>query len=331
MVHRWRAGALLWLCWLASAPALAQTSAQDRATARLLAEEADKKLEAGDAKGALELFQRADAIYPAPTLKLATARALLLLGQFIEAHELLLDVSRSEPQKNEPPPWSAARDSARAEAEAVAPKIPRIEILLENIDPADPTLVVMLDGRRLPRASFGVVRPINPGKHLVHAEARGFIPTDQKIQMGEGEHYKLTLKLFPEAAAPGSTARAPAARASARPAAEPGSKALAIAGFSGAGVMAGVGSVLGLMVLSRVNDIKKDCTLPPANACPQSRRADADRAGTLATASNVAFALSAVGLGVGIVGLLTGPGDRPKNESVRLTVGPGGVGVGGQF
>src|SRR5215210_5834390 len=102
---------------LVTAPAAAQ-SAEDRATARLLVEEADKKLEAGEWQAALELFTRALTLVPAPTIKLAMARALVNLNQLVEAQQLLLDLSREPAGKNEPPQWTKARHTASKEAAA---------------------------------------------------------------------------------------------------------------------------------------------------------------------------------------------------------------------
>jgi hypothetical protein len=317
-------------------------SAQDRATARLLAEEADKKVEAGDLKGAIELFRRADAIFPAPSLKVAIAGLLVKQQQLIEAHELFLDVARSEPQPGEPPVWASARETARQEAEAIAPRIPRIEISLVGIGPKVPR-VVTLDGQRIPNESLGVVRPINPGVHLVKAEAEGFLPSEQKIQMAEGEHYKLTLKLYREPSpdqAPAASASASAAAPPPRPSAKPrpadegsGGRPLAIIGFTGAGVFLAAGGVLGWMVSSRVEDIKKDCTLP-GGACPLSRRSDTDTAERLAIASNLSFGLAVAGLGLGLYGLFSGsdgPATARSPAALRVGVGPGGVALGGRF
>ena len=58
----------------ASLPAGAQT-AEERASARMLAEQADKKLADNDLPGAIDLFAKAYSIVPAPTLRLAQGRA----------------------------------------------------------------------------------------------------------------------------------------------------------------------------------------------------------------------------------------------------------------
>lgn len=335
-MRQWTACALLVITLFGSG-VHAQPSAQDRATARLLAEEADKKVESGDIKGALELFRRADAIFPAPSLKVAIAGLLAKDKLIIEAHELLLDVARGEPQPGEPPIWASARESARQQAEALAPRIPRIEILLEGI-PARVPRTVTLDGRRIPNESLGVVRPINPGVHQVKAEAEGYLPSEQKIEMAEGEHYKLTLKMFREAApeASATASSSPPPQATGKPSATApasGGRPLVIVGFASAGVFLAAGSVLGWMVSSRVDDIKKDCTLP-GGACPVSRRSDADSAERLAIASNLSFGLAAAGVGLGIFGLLSRPdasSSARTQPSIRLGVGPGSVALGGIF
>jgi hypothetical protein len=319
-------------------------SAQDRATARLLAEEADKKQEAGDLAGALELFQRADAIYPAPSLKVAIARVLVKQSKIIEAHELLLDVARSAPQKEEPAVWASAREAARQEAEALAPRVPRIEISLLGLD-RDVVPTVLLDGKRIPNASIGVVRLINPGAHRVRAEAEGYLPAEQLIQMAEGEHYRLTLKMLreptPVASAPVSAPKKSGSSipsGSSLPPRPPpqeqgGGKGLMIVGFASGGAFLVAGSVLGLMVRSRVQDIKEDCVLS-GGACPLSRRPDADAAERLALASNITFGLAAAGVGLGVYGWLTSGSSAAatsRGPSWRVGVGPGSVALGGQF
>ncbi len=315
----------------------AGASADDRATARMLAEQADQKLEAGDVRGALELFQRADAIFPAPTLKLAAARAMVRLGQLIEAHELLLAIARTEIPRMAPAPWGAARDAARQEAAALAPRIPRVEVHLEGPG-ADASPVVLLDGRRIPSESLDVPRPINPGSHRLRAEAPGHRPAEQTIQMAEGELYRISLKLLAEAPATRASASAsvgvrPVPTA---PSVDSGSSSSALVpwvGFSVAGVGLLTGVVTGLIVRARVSDIKDQCD---GNTCRPSLQDDADRARTLANVSNVSFVLAAVGAGVGLYGLLAGPSDPPPSPGKttlrwRLDLGPGAAMVRGSF
>lgn len=335
----WTVGAFLAAVLSLGSMSYAQTpSAQDRATARLLAEEADKKSEAGDFQGAIELFRRADAIFPAPSLKLAIARLLVKQKLIIEAHELLLDVARSAPQKDEPPVWASARESARQEAEEIAPRIAKIDIVIRNLDAGvEPT--VTLDGQRVPNESLGVVRPINPGKHHVHVDAEGYMPSDQNIQMGEGEHYKLSVKMYrepeknPEGAPSSGVSLPPKKNGSKRGSTEgSGGRTLAIIGFTSGGVFLAAGSLLGWMVSTRVDDIKKDCTLPNG-ACPLSRRPDADTAEQMALASNISFGLAVAGLGLGVYGLLSKSEASSAKAPApwRVGVGPGSVAVAGSF
>ena len=62
-------------------------SADDRATARIIAEDADKKAQAGDYQGAVDSFTKAYSLVPAPTIKVARAHAYLKLGRLIEAQQ----------------------------------------------------------------------------------------------------------------------------------------------------------------------------------------------------------------------------------------------------
>lgn len=324
--------------------AWAEPSPQDRATARALAEEADKKVEAGDIKGAIELFRRADAIFPAPTLKLAMARLLVKQNRLVEAHELLWDISRSTPQPEESPVWATARESARQEAEAMAPRISKIEIRILGLE-GSVRPIITLDGVQIPNESLGIVRPIDPGSHRIHVEAEGYLPSDQNIQLGEGEVSKLSIKMFrepkPSAVRPSESSDkvihgegkqkedpilAPSSNAS-------GGRGLAVVGFVSGGVFLATGSVLGWMVSSRVSEIKKDCTLP-GGACPLERRPDADSAEKLALASNISFGLAALGVGIGIYGLLLKPEVSSSVKSQarwQVGIGPSSVALSGAF
>ena len=104
-------------------------------------------------------------------------------------------------------------------------------------------------------------------------------------------------------------------------------------GVGAAGVL--VGSVTGALTLSKASGIKSDCE---GNQCPPSREADGNSAKSLATVSNVSFAIGAIGIGVGIYGLLSGEGGReeaattrPTGVRVRPVLGLGTVGIVGGF
>jgi hypothetical protein len=203
-------------------------------------------------------------------------------------------------------------------------------------------VTVQVDGKRVPRSALGVERPINPGKHLVRAEAEGYVELSQTIQLAEGELYRSPLKLVPEVepkpaeSAPAASSAPPAASSSAplAPSAPTPTPTLAIVGFGAAGTFTVAGVILGVMTLSKVSSIKSDCTLP-AGHCPSSLRPESDRAGTYATLSNVGFLLGVVGVGVGLYGLFTPPSEPsappPSEPGVVFKVGLGSAQISGRF
>jgi len=178
---------------LLASPSFAQ-SPQDRATARLAAEEADKKLAAKDYDGALDLFTKADALVPAPTLKLQIGRVQAQRGKLVEAQQILIDASRSAPSPGEPPSWAKAREDAAKEAAAIKARIPALEITVEG-PPKDKPVKVTIDGEAVNPATLGLPRATNPGQHTVRAEADGYQPAETTLALKEGDRTPLVLKL----------------------------------------------------------------------------------------------------------------------------------------
>jgi hypothetical protein len=107
-------------------------------------------------------------------------------------------------------------------------------------------------------------------------------------------------------------------------------------GFGAGAVGIAAGSVTGLMSLSSAASAKERCD---GNRCPPAAQDDIDASKSMATISNIAFAVGAVGVGVGVWQLLTvkDPPDQQKVASPRLdlhaepVIGLGHVGIAGTF
>ncbi len=173
----------------------------DRVTARGLVDEAEKKLGVGDASGALELFGRADALVPAPTLKLAIARTKAKLGQLLEAQTLMIDVSRSSAVPNEPKQWASARSAAAAEAAELADRIPKVTVIIRGAS-GEESRSMTIDGVAVPAAAIGVARAIDPGKHTIRVESDGFLPAQTQVSLSEGEKQQVELTLLEDPLGP---------------------------------------------------------------------------------------------------------------------------------
>jgi hypothetical protein len=335
-----RRASLLALALLAAGrPASSQTE-QDRSLARAFAVQADEKASAGQLDEAIALFRKADALVPAPSLKLAVAHLLVQKGKLVEAQELMQDIARSPPVALEPAPWTRARAEAAAAAAALAPRLCRLEIHLRGApDGSSPR--VTLDREPLAAASLGVPRVVDPGTHQIDVELPGFKLASQSVELAEGQRLKITIAL--EALPPPSSKRKdpPPESSSAiflNPAPPPSSptppgtranQGLLWGGLAVTGVFALSGTVTGLLAQRRADDLRTQC---PDNRCPLSLKEDVDSARSLATLSTASFVLSGLGLGLAVTGLVLRENVPPSPSStLRWHVGPASLAVAGSF
>lgn len=327
-------------------PAWAQSDA-DRATARQLTAEAERKLTARDYEGAYNLLAKAYALVPSPMIKIGMGRAKVSMNQLIEAQQHFVDASKGTPKPNEPSSWAAARDTARQEAEAITPRLASFEFVIEG-PPGPGALRVVIDGHdEVAKIALenSIPRAVNPGAHGVRAEADGFRPFETRASVAEGEKKKVSIRL--EAAAPtpppapltpleGASADGPGAPLAGTPAdagaGRPRWNALTIGGVAAAGVFGTVGIVTGAMSWSSVSSIKGRC---PNDNCPPAEGDKLDSAKTLGTVSTVAFVGALAGGAVALYGWLSanpgGKNDAKTQGKISLLVGPGSLGVGGRF
>jgi hypothetical protein len=102
-------------------------------------------------------------------------------------------------------------------------------------------------------------------------------------------------------------------------------------GFGLGAVGIGVGSVTGLMAISKANAVKDECV---DNKCPPSTEDDLDASKTFGTISTIGFGVGLAGIALGIWGLMSSGGSPEKPPtSARLepVIGNRFVGVRGAF
>lgn len=320
----------------AATTASADPSLSDRETARSLMDDGDAKRDKNDFKAALKSYEAADAIMHVPTTGLEVARAQAQLGQLLEAHETLGRVTRLPPKPGEPAPFTAARKTAEALTAEIGARIPSVTVLVTNPEPGQATVVVF-DGEIVPPAASSAPRKVNPGRHSVVARS-GSLEKKQDFDVAERESKTVTIDLKPPKPPPTVPAEGEAPVETSSPSSLP--KILIFGGFGLGLVGVGVGSVTGLMSISKVNDVKPQC---PNNVCSRAQSGDLDSAKTLGTISTIAFIAGGVGIGAGIVGLVL-QGKQSSTEStpppgtsasakltVRPDVGPTWLGLHGSF
>lgn len=306
-------------------PARAGGTEADRATARALALEGHDALKKKDYATAADRFGRADTLVHAPTLVVDWARALQGLGRFVEAHEKYELVLREGVSDSSPKSWLRALEDAKKELDALKPRLAWVTVILK--DPADAS--VKIDGVLVPPAAVGVRRAADPGFPEVTVSALGYEPFKQTVTVGPGEEKSLevTLRKLPEVAAP-----PPASDAAYRPRQRSEARrvgAYVALGLGGAGVVAG--GVTGVLALRKRSELKSECN---GEACLPASEKKINTYHLYGTISPIALGAGVVGLGTGLILLLTEPTPEERASAsltVRPLIGFGALGMEGTF
>jgi hypothetical protein len=286
--------------------AMAEPSDADRATARALAEEGATALDARKYDVAADRFARADQLVHAPTLLLALAQAQVGLGKYVEAQESYLRIIREGVSASAPPAWKKALEAAQEEVKAIAPKLAWVTV---NVSGAE-AVRITVDGAPVPKAALGVKRAVNPGDHVVRAEADGYKPAEASLKVAAGETNALKLVLEPLPNAPAPAATRPATAATVTPAGadlgtgKSGQKTYGYValGVGGAGLI--VGTIAGVVAMGKHTALVDAC---PQGKCPPDQQSNMDSYSSVATVSTIGMIVGVVGVGTGAVLLLTAP------------------------
>ncbi len=340
--------------------ALAQSSDADKATARDLAVEGYKALQANDYAAAADRFTHADALYHAPTVTIGLARAHVGLGKLVSAQELYSRIVQETLPPNASTAIRKAVRDAQKELDALARRIPSVVITVKGNDAPR----VTLDGIEVRAAALGLKRPVDPGQHVITASAPGFVTSEVTMSFAEGKSESVTLELKPRQAAPRPVvAVAPAAKppaatpvptpapptsASTTPAPMPPSQpepapdqikangstqktiGVVALGVGAAGIL--VGGITGGLAVGKHGDITKSC---PDGHCPKGSEAtynpEIDSYTTMGTISTIGFLAGGALAATGMVLMLTAPKKRTTQASITPLVGLGFVGAKGGF
>ena len=318
-----------------------QPQAENVAAARSLGLQGIKLADAGDCRGAIEKLSRAESLYHAPSILGRLGECQVNVGQVVAGTENLNRVVREELAPNAPKAFRDAQARAKSVLNTALPKIARLTV---RVEPTDAKPQVTVAGAPIPAALLGVERPTDPGTHEVVVSAPGYLEQKTSVTLTEGgtQELALTLQKDPAAAVvapPPDASPALVPVATSAPAADTGGKkdhtlAYVALGVGGAGLI--VGGVTGLLAIGKKGDLA-GCQ---DKRCPSSEADKLDSAKSLATISTVGFAVGFVGVGAGIVLLLTGGNNasasRPahqlaKGVDVQPFFGGTSAGINGTF
>jgi hypothetical protein len=328
--------------------AMAAPSAADRETARSLLEQGRALSDRGDVKEALTRFKAADDIMHVPSTAIRVAKAQAALGLLVEARDTISTIQRMPAAQNEPQPFKEARAEAEALDATLAPRVPSLTITVTGAAPGEEATLT-LDGVALPAAVLGLPRVVDPGHHIIAAKTPTTAGT-KEVDIKEAEQRKLEVTLVPTGAAPVVVETPPPAepQTTTKHVHSPTLVTWSGVGLAGAGVI--VGTITGVMVLSKKSTLNSECM---NKVCAGSSASDLDSANSLATVSTVGFIAAGVGAAVAIVSLALGhdqvvaseaapaatpdtpaaspetPPDGPAPDAAKLTVTPWFAGFAG--
>jgi hypothetical protein len=288
-----------------------QPQAENVAAARALGMQGIQLADSGDCKGAIEKLSRAESLYHAPSILGRLGECQVLVGQIVLGTENLNRVVREELAANAPKAFRDAKERAKGVLNTALPKIARLTV---RVEPSDVRPQVTVAGALIPPALLGVERPTDPGTHEIVVSAPGYLEQKSTVTLAEGGTQEVSLKLEkdPNAVAAAPPPAPPAAVVTTAPTQPPADTApkknntlaYVALGVGGAGLL--VGGVTGFLALGKKSDLK-GCV---DTRCPSSQEDTLDSAKTMATVSTVGFAVGFVGVGLGVVLLLTGGGSN---------------------
>jgi hypothetical protein len=316
----------------------ADPSPQDIAQARELGGQAQAAFDANNLAESEKLWMAANGLYPAAlTLTLGLARTQAKLGKLVLATESYKRIIRENSDNpNLSPAFKDALEAAKAEVVGVSARIANVVIVVEGA----PNPQVTIDGQAVSSAGLGLKRPIDPGAHLVRAEAPGYQAAETSFEVPESGLAEAKLKLEKGGAA---VAGAPAAGADqGKPAEGATGKsnnktfALVAFGVGGAGLL--VGSITGLIAIGKHGKLEESC---PDGKCAADGdlKKDVDSYHGMARLSTIGFIVAGVGAAAGAVLWFTAPKETAAGSTARRNtsvswhpyLGIGGGGVAGQF
>lgn len=294
---------------MVATPALADPPT-DPAAAETLFEEGRKLLDAGKVAEACAKLEASNRMDPAVGTLLnlgdcneRRGRVASAWGNYRAAESLALtrkDTNRAE--------------FAKKKADAIQPKLATLTIVVAQ---AEPGLKISRDGTTVDDGAWGTPIPVDPGPHVVEANAPGKKSVTLKVTVPEGAPSANTVKVEPlvaESATPDSPPEHEEQKKNVVK--EPFFTTNRVVGFTGIGVGAvafGIGGVLALQAKSAWNDVSNHCDTD--NACDAQGlqvNQDARNKGNVATVLIVAGLVAAA---AGAACLLFWPKPAPPKSS----------------
>lgn len=285
-------------------------SASELAAGRQLFVEALADEENGRFAAALEKYKRVQGIRDTVNVRYRIGTSLEGLGKVARAVDAYAAAIQLASESNAD---AEVVRGARARLEVLRPRVAHVSVRVTP--PAFADAEVSIDSERIPAQSYNDVS-VDPGAHVVTAQAKGARPFRAELTLYEGGHADLAVVLEPLEAPP--------------PPPPPPASADHSGTYRTAGIVTGAAGGLlvigGAVVLalrsSNISDLNESC---PDGRCPASReqelRSTRDRAVLQGPVGAAMLITGAVALGTGIV-LYAVPGRDTTAAVTRFVPSP---------
>ena len=288
------------------------------AAAQALFDEARALMAKGDYPAACAKFEGSQSLDPGAGTEYNLALCYEKAGRTASAWATYLSAATSYHATNRAD-WETR---AREHASALEGKLSRLTIKLAPGAPSGAQ--VTRDGAAVVRPEVGVAIPVDPGTHVVTANADGRTEWKNSVNVTPGASAVVEIPAVWGERSSGVAPPAKAAVESSPSEQRSGRRTLAfVAG--GAGIVAlGLGTVAGLVAMQKNSTSEKDC--PSDGICKSAAALDAnDSARTWATVSTAGFVAAGVLLAAGVVLYLTDtPASARSRAALRLVPRAGG-------
>ncbi len=302
-------------------PSRAFAQAEDQAGARALFTEGKRLMKAGKYAEACPKLEAAQKLYSSAGILLNLADCYEKIGRTASAWTRFGETVSVANRSNRPDD----ADEARRRQEALEPALVRLVV---RVTAPVPGLVVTRDGTTLDEAIWGTTLPVDPGDHLVRAEAPGYEPWSSSVSITRRGD-TVTVKV-PKLSAAATVDRTPPDRIPDQPPPKPPARAssggghgLALGLLIGGAVVGAGGGALMIIEWQKANEARSQLSQPAF---------DATRGPWVAGLVGV-IAGGVAGV-VGIVLLAVSPGhsDSPSADATAwIAPGPGGIQIAGTW
>ena len=299
----WAAFCLLSQGVFGSGVALAQSSSSSVA-AQALFDDAKRLVQQGDAASACPKFEESERLEPGIGTKLNLADCYERIGRTASAWVLYLEVEDDTKHNGQ----TERKKLAHERAAALLPKLSHLTI---DVPPANrlPGLTVTRDGMVVGSPQWGLAVPVDPGAHVVVANAEGKRAFQATVSVAPSSGAQTVTVPPLEAAPPSVAAKGNTKSSSGGDGAPPGPHSRRAAGFvtlavGGVGLV--LGTVFGLRAISKNNESNSasDChgdVCIKGGAGAQAR----DSARSAGNVSTVAFVIGGAAAATGLMLVLT--------------------------